>query len=615
MALHGRVRQRCEAGRGRLIASEGPCLSSDGVVAQAVKSLVVRCVSAEGGSGAVLCVLPLARRLCFAKLCRVLAVEGSLRPVGLAEPPDAAAIAGCAMGLVPPICLEPRLPILADTSLFAAGASPWLLGGAGDDAWRLQLLATELLLEGARVAEIATEGRAGELAASTPTEGAGTGSESDSSGELTAFLQTAAGPALHVVAVVAGIRRVSKELAFVDLVPPGLPPGGGSDRWRCPHGSGRRMRLQLIIGRSLVERIGGTAAAAVIKKVRCKQLLYVAGRMTFEDIGEQTNGADSLPEEVRQKRQAQFDNGIIDMVAEQLRLLEEVHSCGEVSSGTGKAAGMPRHRKQDVVTESGRQTVEEYLDLMLPWADVRLVEDLQGLELFADDLHEQLLRDEGHAVAEVEMAATCTAPTAVVGVDAEWQPGAARGTKAPVALLQLAFRRSIWLLDLLALRVDHIASVRAGDLLRLVLSSERLLKVGFGVAHDLARLGESFPGAWPEAGARGVVELQAVARAALPGADALGGLSGLCRTVFGRGLDKSQQTSHWGARPLSEAQLRYAAQDAHVCVRLFDTLVLNHSTLAMQPLLPTLCTLTLDLPVAAAAAADMNAAETNSDSG
>lgn len=52
-----------------------------------------------------------------------------------------------------------------------------------------------------------------------------------------------------------------------------------------------------------------------------------------------------------------------------------------------------------------------------------------------------------------------------------------------------------------------------------------------------------------------------------------GSLSRLVSRVLGRPLDKTQQASSWGARPLSEAQLVYAANDAHVLTVLYDALV------------------------------------------
>lgn len=49
-------------------------------------------------------------------------------------------------------------------------------------------------------------------------------------------------------------------------------------------------------------------------------------------------------------------------------------------------------------------------------------------------------------------------------------------------------------------------------------------------------------------------------------------LSGLTEAVLGRGLDKTEQCSAWGARPLRPEQLAYAAADAHAVVALYREL-------------------------------------------
>jgi len=46
-------------------------------------------------------------------------------------------------------------------------------------------------------------------------------------------------------------------------------------------------------------------------------------------------------------------------------------------------------------------------------------------------------------------------------------------------------------------------------------------------------------------------------------------LKALSEASTGRTLDKRKQTSDWGARPLEEAQVRYAALDALVLARIY----------------------------------------------
>lgn len=58
------------------------------------------------------------------------------------------------------------------------------------------------------------------------------------------------------------------------------------------------------------------------------------------------------------------------------------------------------------------------------------------------------------------------------------------------------------------------------------------------------------------------------------GPDALGGhsLAAVCERELGVSLDKTEQTSNWARRPLSAAQLEYAAADAEVLLPLYERL-------------------------------------------
>lgn len=48
------------------------------------------------------------------------------------------------------------------------------------------------------------------------------------------------------------------------------------------------------------------------------------------------------------------------------------------------------------------------------------------------------------------------------------------------------------------------------------------------------------------------------------------GLSELVRLCFGKALNKSERMSNWDKRPLRDVQLKYAALDAFVLIKIFD---------------------------------------------
>jgi ribonuclease D len=50
------------------------------------------------------------------------------------------------------------------------------------------------------------------------------------------------------------------------------------------------------------------------------------------------------------------------------------------------------------------------------------------------------------------------------------------------------------------------------------------------------------------------------------------GLSRLVMNCFGKPLDKGECMSNWSNKPLRKAQMRYAALDAYVLIKIYDYL-------------------------------------------
>eukprot|EP00899_Mesostigma_viride_P024696 jgi/Mesvir1/5410/Mv15476-RA.4 len=125
-------------------------------------------------------------------------------------------------------------------------------------------------------------------------------------------------------------------------------------------------------------------------------------------------------------------------------------------------------------------------------------------------------------------------------------------------------------------------------------SAPAVVKVGYALAGDLSKLRSSFPDLLTPclAHGRSFLDVGAVWDASRPdaGGDShagggsntggdgdngaasaapIRGLSGLAEACLGRPLKKSQRMSDWEARPLSNAQLAYAALDAHCLLGIF----------------------------------------------
>jgi ribonuclease D len=97
-----------------------------------------------------------------------------------------------------------------------------------------------------------------------------------------------------------------------------------------------------------------------------------------------------------------------------------------------------------------------------------------------------------------------------------------------------------------------------------LLSSNEIIKVGVGLNDDLRRLRSDHrfqPG--------GFLDLQDYVEAFRIGEK---GLKKLSAIILGKRISKSQQVSNWDADFLTEAQLRYAATDAWICLEIYQTL-------------------------------------------
>jgi hypothetical protein len=190
----------------------------------------------------------------------------------------------------------------------------------------------------------------------------------------------------------------------------------------------------------------------------------------------------------------------------------------------------------------------------------------------------------------------------VAALDVEWRPdellkGRAGSKCSAASLLQIAMgglcrERQVFLVDIAT------ASPRTQQAIVALLGDPTIIKIGFGLQEDLARLAAGIDAIRQFVpAAESVVDLQSNMLQSLirpynedsggGGGDGGGGgnselssLSGTAHLICGLTMNKSKelQASEWNHRPLSPAQMQYAACDAAILIHMWEALM-DHGAL------------------------------------
>jgi RNA polymerase sigma factor for flagellar operon FliA len=145
----------------------------------------------------------------------------------------------------------------------------------------------------------------------------------------------------------------------------------------------------------------------------------------------------------------------------------------------------------------------------------------------------------------------------VIGFDTESKPTFLKGeVSTGPHLVQLATETCAWLFQ--------VSQLHSTAVLKEVLESPRLLKVGFGLGNDRSALQARL-----SIEINNVLDLGEVLRG--PGHRGTVGAKVAVAHFFGQKLHKSKQTStsNWANPRLSERQMLYAANDAHVALQIY----------------------------------------------
>ena len=192
------------------------------------------------------------------------------------------------------------------------------------------------------------------------------------------------------------------------------------------------------------------------------------------------------------------------------------------------------------------------------------------------------------------------------GLDCEWKPDfdvqnisnkkldLDASKKHRPNTFQIATREKVFILEAKNLvdTLDEFDLMKFGDL---VFFSEKLVKLGYGFEQDAKKISHSFPIFEHKFSkfSQSVLNIETMAiraetlnpkvfpYSAESANTKLKGLSKLTWSCFGKPLDKRECLSNWANNPLRNAQLRYAAMDALVLIKIFDFIKNNCKDLNM----------------------------------
>lgn len=144
-----------------------------------------------------------------------------------------------------------------------------------------------------------------------------------------------------------------------------------------------------------------------------------------------------------------------------------------------------------------------------------------------------------------------------VGFDTETRPSFKAGVTNRTALLQISSRERCFLFRLSCMKLGR-------DVTR-ILENPAIAKIGAAVRDDIKGLQRLRPFR-----PQGFIDLQSIACEWGIEEKSVRKLAGI---VLGSSVSKAQRLSNWEATTLTAAQVSYAATDAWVCLRIYDTLM------------------------------------------
>lgn len=145
----------------------------------------------------------------------------------------------------------------------------------------------------------------------------------------------------------------------------------------------------------------------------------------------------------------------------------------------------------------------------------------------------------------------------ILGFDTESKPSFKPGVSHPISLIQVS-----------TLKTSYLFQVNGNGLIPLLkplLTSKKVKKVGIGLAHDINKLK-----GFNDIVLNGLIDLSLIAREK---GIIQTGARGLTARYLQKRLVKTAQTTNWARLELSEKQKNYAATDAWVCLKIYPLML------------------------------------------
>ena len=388
---------------------------------------------------------------------------------------------------------------------------------------------------------------------------------------------------LTIVGRISGIRQIARRLAFADFAPPLSQSEGVEEThppddhpWKNPRTT-EDMAVQLILGKTIMQKLGDQQGEQALKNLKKGQLVLVQGRTNVDSL-------DSLMNWTTKKS--------LDVVVSEFQILQPAGDEGDAfyqppppKNGVRRKSKAKSNEVKRKQVPSGLPTMEflKLSDLYSDGSDQRvftIVDTIQGVE----DAHDEI----------VDWLRAHPKQYGLVGIDCEWKPLFLAQTNEkdeaqPVLLMQICFHplQRTFLLDLQTLLrplTEHDSPLNAAELaisklIQDILQSNQLIKTGFQVSNDFQKLAASYPHITEFQVVNSVLEVSKLGLRVMQltkqpnSRTATSSLSKMTECFFEKTMNKDQQVSDWSTRPLSMEQMEYASLDAVVTPCLVEHLL------------------------------------------